>query len=143
MVACFYDRGTPAQRKLEWGVLLAISRELINRRNGFSQVRNRSSRNLFGIKADFSGAILAAEHLFGNRRIIRVAADEVNVSIVKAEPSEHFTPANSSDRQSATVEILDHPFSFQGDVQQRRADRATHLRPSLTPIETGILETAS
>jgi len=39
---------------------------------------------------------------------------------VKAEASLHFAAANSGDGQSATVKILEHPFSFQGDVQQGR-----------------------
>jgi hypothetical protein len=56
---------------------------------------------------------------------------------MKAEPSQHFALPKLGNGQSATVEILDHPFSFQGNIQQGRTDRATHMRSPLTPVHAG------
>jgi len=82
---------------------------------------------------------LARSHLVLNA----VVTDVLNPSKMKAEASQHLSSANSGDAQSATVEILDHPFSFEGEVQQRRTDRATDMRSPFTPVHTGVGETTS
>lgn len=60
---------------------------------------------------------------------------------MKAEAGLHFAPARFGDGQSAAVEILNHPFSFQGDVQESRTDRAADVRPPLAPVHTGVGKT--
>lgn len=66
---------------------------------------------------------------------------ERNGSTIKAEPRLHFASAKFGHGQGATVEILDHPFSFQGNIEQGSADRATDMHSPLTPVHTGISKT--
>jgi len=65
-----------------------------------------------------------------------------NGSNLQAETGAHFVPADCGDGQSAGVEFARDPFSFQGDAQQRRTDRATDVRSPLTPIHARICEAA-
>jgi len=59
---------------------------------------------------------------------------------MKAKSRAHLAPANAGDAQHAAIEILDDPLPLQRDFQKRGAERAADVRPSLTPINTGIGE---
>src|ERR1700685_2980477 len=62
---------------------------------------------------------------------------------MKAKASQYFAPHKTCDGQGPTVEILEHPFPFQSDLQQGRAQRSADMRPPLTPIQACVGEPAA
>lgn len=62
---------------------------------------------------------------------------------MKTEAGKHFAAAGAGNAQSAAVEILDHPFALQGDVQEGGADGPGNMRSSLAPVEAAVNEAAA